>query len=464
MTLRSRSPVATFAAISGLGVLVGLLLHPIVRARTPAPSASIEMLERIHDLVREKYVEDVDSKTLYEGALRGMLAALDDYSEYYSAEDRPYLDEETTGEFGGLGFYVDREAPPITVEAVMPGHGADRAGLLAGDRIVVVDGVAVDARLDRAGVERIRGKVGTTVRLSVLRGGASDPLELVAERERIPKPSVIGARIADESAGIGYLRIASFQERTLAEFDDAVARLRADGASALVLDLRGNDGGLFDPARDIANRFVASGVLVSTVGRISQANQDYAAEEAKATLRDLPLAVLVDGASASASEVLAGALRDHGRAALVGQRTFGKGLIQSIFQLDDAGVTVKFTTAQYVTPGGQHLERPLRSEGENLPALGLEPDLQVSTTHEEDALLYRGFDDDEIRQVVPTWTPESVPFDDRALETAVAFLRGEPYLRVLDEAPPAAPTATAATQGAENGDDGTPSAGSEGGP
>lgn len=441
-----RMPIRTLpaAALFALALLLGAGLHPLVRAGSSRHETSLELVSRVLDTVRERYFEPVDETELLHAALRGMLASLDDYSEFYAPEDLARLNEQTTGEFGGIGVFISRDLPPMTIDAVMPGFPADRAGLLVGDRIIAVDGRPLEGHDPDYAIDLVRGPLDTIVRLRIVRPGEDEPLEQEVSRERIPKPSVVGARLVDPEAGIGYLRLATFQKSTVEDFDRAMEQLRRDGMESLVLDLRGNEGGLFDAARIIANRFISEGILVSTKGRAGGTSHDYLAAAREARDEGTPLVVLVDGGSASASEIVAGALQDHGRAILIGTKTYGKGLVQTILPLDDYGVSLKLTTSEYVTPGGQRLERPARAHGRRLPALGLEPDVIIPAG---DGIgdLYHHLYLEEVREVVgAAYHAGEDEVEDPQLDAAVRFLHGEPLERPLtlaaaphEDAPPA---------------------------
>ena len=333
----------------------------------------LALLESVVELTREEFVDDVEPAELIDDALRGMLSDLDDYSAYFGPEEIARLDRETYGEFRGIG--VVFAAPTSSGEILfpVPGGPASRAGMRVGDRIRTVDGTPLEELPQGLAAHIQTG--GEDLQLGVI---GLDDVErtLLLHPEPVLDPTVRHARLLDPERGVGYLAILSFTRRTPDEFDAAVATLRQRGMRALVVDLRSNLGGILDAAVELANRFVPEGVLVSTKTR--QGLEAMRADAGKAALAGLPLVLLIDGRSASASEVLAGAVQDHAVGALVGEPTYGKGTVQTLTRFGEGRAIVKLTTGVYLTPSGRRIERV---EGREL---GISPDVALDLSGDEE--------------------------------------------------------------------------------
>lgn len=331
-------------------------------AATRVPLDEIRRYVGVYNAVKEAYVDPIDDKKLMHSAIRGLLLDLDPHSAYLDRRDAAAFDEGTSGAYDGIGVEV-LQLPDGKVRVIAPidDTPADKAGVKAGDTIVAVDGKTLTpASSDGQGP--LRGAPGTTVRLTILREGVAKPLEIDVQRQTIRVASVRGRML---EPGYGYVRIAAFQVDTAADFQRVLARLQAEAGGrlrGLVLDLRSNPGGLLTSAVQIADDLLERGTIVSTRGRIPISDAEFAATPGD-RLDGAPVVVLVDAGSASASEVLAGALRDNGRARVVGSRTFGKGSVQTVLPLDN-GDSVKLTTARYYTPSGKSIQ-----------ARGIEPDV-----------------------------------------------------------------------------------------
>jgi carboxyl-terminal processing protease len=288
------------------------------------------------------------------GAVKGMMRTLDPHSDFMTPTEFADMRADTDGEFGGVGIEINDDGGVIVIVEPLAGAPAAKAGLLPGDRIIAIDGVPTKTRPGAETSSRLRGRPGTTVKLTVERKGWEGAREMTLQRELIHVKAV-EARLLEP--GIGYLKIKQFQERTDDEVVAALTRLKADSGGALtglVLDLRGNPGGLLDQAVKVSDLFLDGGVIVSTVGRNGKKLEEEYAREA-GTYLDFPMVALVNGGSASASEIVAGALQDHGRALLVGTQTFGKGSVQSVYELAD-GSGLKLTVARYFTPSGRSIQ------------------------------------------------------------------------------------------------------------
>ncbi|GIX34816.1 MAG: hypothetical protein KatS3mg126_0595 [Lysobacteraceae bacterium] len=344
--------------------------EPAAEADEPATAAAqgervaVEEIRRfvsVFRAVKQAYVEPVDDATLMRSAIRGLLAGLDPHSSYLDAAQARELEEAAEGAYDGLGLEVVQNADrSLTVVAPIDGTPAARAGLLPGDVIVRIDGVPIEADSVEAAVESMRGPPGTTIRLSVLREGRAEPLEFELTRETIRVASV---RARWLEPGLAYARIAAFQADTAGELRRQLEALAGERPVAgLVLDLRSNPGGLLAAAVETADLFLERGLIVRTRGRLPQARSEVEARPGD-LLHGAPVVILIDAGTASASEVLTGALRDHRRALVMGQTSFGKGSVQTVLPIDN-GDAIKLTTARYYTPNGTSIQ-----------ASGIEPDI-----------------------------------------------------------------------------------------
>jgi carboxyl-terminal processing protease len=380
-----------------------------------SPYKEMKTLARAIELVRQDYVDE--DKTEYEAlvynALRGMLAELDPHSDFMDPKDFVGMQEDTKSEFGGLGVVVGMKNDRLTIVAPMEGTPGFRAGLLPGDVILEINGQSAEKMSLRDAVEKLRGEPGTDVELAVAREKETKPLTYKLQREVIKVPSVRGACILDTGAGprIGYVRVTQFSEPTGKEFARAVADLEKQGMDALVLDVRFNPGGLLTAAVDVAGEFLPSGSLVAyTEGRSAAAERRYLAPGKGHKARSYPLAVLVNGSSASGAEIVAGALKDTGRALLVGEKTFGKGSVQSVISLPD-GSAVRLTTAKYFTPGKQ----PIHEKG-------VIPHIRATMSSDDEARLLALRRQDELPD--GSKKDEILEVEDIQLQRAVDALRG----------------------------------------
>lgn len=331
-------------------------------AATKVPLDEIRRYVGVYNAVKEAYVDPVDDRKLMHSAIRGLLLDLDPHSAYLDRRDAEAFDEGTSGAYDGIGVEV-LQLPDGSVKVIAPidGSPAAEAGIKAGDTIVAVDGKTLTPA-SAGGQGPLRGKPGSTVRLTVVREGAAKPLEIDVQRQTIRVASVRGRML---EPGYGYVRVAAFQVDTAADFQRVLTRLQGEAGGklrGLVLDLRSNPGGLLTSAVQIADDLLERGKIVSTRGRASISDAEFSATPGD-RLSGAPLVVLVDAGSASASEVVAGALHDNGRARVVGSRTFGKGSVQTLLPLDN-GDSIKLTTARYYTPSGKSIQ-----------ARGIEPDV-----------------------------------------------------------------------------------------
>lgn len=374
---RTRSWVPAFV-VSMLAVAAGGWFLQQGAAAQESASYRARLLQEVKDLVAERYVEPISESDLNRMAIDGMLRELDDpYSVFIGADETDDLELTTTGNYGGLGIRIQQVGDWVTVMGILPGTPAERQGMATGDRIFEVEGESARGWTADDAVERLRGPAGDSVRLSVLRPGVRQPIELTVVREEIHVEPVVAFMVEE---GIGFVRLETFSANARTELQGAIDGLRADGARGLVLDLRTNPGGLLDEGVAVSDLFLPRGAeIVETRSRIEDQNFTFRAPTDDA-FPGLPIVVLVDAFSASASEIVAGALQDHDRAAVVGDTTFGKGSVQTLYQLP-GGHHLKLTTAGWYTPSGRSINRPRDAEyrlvqraDDGLPAPAAAPD------------------------------------------------------------------------------------------
>ena len=363
MSIRSRSILLVL-----MGTLLGASLtigHTVLATRESDTALPLEQLRTFTDVftrIKANYVEDVSDEELVEHAIRGMLSGLDPHSAYLSPEQFNELRIGTSGEFGGLGIEVGMEDGFVKVVAPIDDTPAQRAGMQSGDLIIRLDDKPVKGMTLSDAVKLMRGKPGSTIQLTVVREGEDKPLSIEIERAVIKVNSVKNRMLEN---GFGYVRISQFQTKTAQDLNKALEKLskEADGQlNGLVLDLRNNPGGVLSAAVGVSDAFLNDGLIVYTDGREQDSKLQYTAADGD-LLDGAPVVVLVNGGSASASEIVAGALQDHRRGIIMGTSTFGKGSVQTIQDLPNGGA-VKLTTARYFTPSGRSIQ-----------AHGIDPDI-----------------------------------------------------------------------------------------
>jgi carboxyl-terminal processing protease len=363
--LRRDIGLISAGAILGASLIFGqMVFADNQNSRPDIPLEDLRAFSEIFGRIKNNYVEPVDDKELLQNAIRGMLSGLDPHSTYLDLEDFKQLREGTSGEFGGLGIEVTMEDGFVRVVSPIDDTPAAKAGLQAGDLIIRLGETPVKGMVLRDAVDIMRGKPGTDLELTIIREGADKPLKVSLTRAVIKVRSV---RSRTLEPGYGYVRISTFQQRTGESLNEAIETLKKDNdgtLNGLVLDLRNNPGGLLNAAVEVSDSFITKGMIVYTDGRIPDSKQEFSAKP-RDILKGAPLVVLVNGGSASASEIVAGALQDHHRAVILGTKTFGKGSVQTVMPLTDS-TAVKMTTARYFTPSGRSIQ-----------AEGIVPDITI---------------------------------------------------------------------------------------
>ena len=322
---------------------------------------NLDLFTKVLEAVRGDYVEKVDTQQLIYGAIRGMIATLDPHSAFLPPDVYEELKVDTEGKFGGVGIELTVKDNLLTVVSPIEGTPAFRAGIREGDRILKINGVSTRELTLTDAVRKMRGRKGEKITLTLSREGAKDSIEVTLVRDTIRIKSV---RWELPEPGYGYVRVTSFQEGTHQELGKALKNLaEKEPLKGLVLDLRNNPGGLLDEAILVADRFLKSGTIVSTASRDQEIDKREAQDDG--TEPDYPMVLLINGGSASASEIVAGALKDHHRAVVLGTTSFGKGSVQTVYELDK-GAALKLTVARYLTPSGHSIQ-----------AAGIQPDVVV---------------------------------------------------------------------------------------
>ncbi|MEO7073096.1 MAG: S41 family peptidase [Rhodanobacter sp.] len=330
----------------------------------PVDMDDIRNFSRVFEVVRQAYVEKVDNKTLMTAAITGMLSGLDPHSEYLDKEGLAQLAEDTTGQYSGLGIEVLQLDGGLRIVSPIDDTPASRAGIKAGDNIVKINGTLVDSRNVDSMFKQLRGQPGSKIALTIVHANSNKLINLNLVRENIAISSI---KVRELEPGYIYLRISQFQDDTADELTRKLAALIASNGPprGAVLDLRNNPGGLLTSAVAVSDDFLDSGVIVTTRGRLQDANMSFNAHPGD-QLKAAPMVVLTNNGTASAAEIVAGALKDNHRALIIGQRTFGKGVVQTVLPLD-AEHAVKLTTARYYTPSGTSIQ-----------AEGIKPDIALA--------------------------------------------------------------------------------------
>jgi len=328
----------------------------------PLPLEEIRRFTEVFDRIKKAYVEPVSDKQLLEDAVRGMLGGLDPHSTYLAPDEYSELQVQTSGQFGGVGIEISQEEGVIRVITPIDDTPAMKAGIKAGDLIIKIDGKIIQSIGIEAAISLMRGKPGSEIILSVVRGEDSKAFDVTLKRALI---NVTSIRSRFLEPGLGYIRISQFQHQTASDLNKVLKKMQQDvPLSGLVLDLRNNPGGVLRGAVDVTDAFIDNGVIVSTKGRLASSQMSFEATQAM-SVDGIPIVVLINGGSASASEIVAGALQDSKRAIVMGTSSFGKGSVQTVLQLSEERA-IKLTTARYFTPSGRSIQ-----------AKGIDPDIVV---------------------------------------------------------------------------------------
>ncbi|MBS2023067.1 MAG: S41 family peptidase [Deltaproteobacteria bacterium] len=410
--VRSR---ARLLAILALPALCLLCAAAAFATKDPAgPYKKLDVFSHVLSLIENNYVEPVDESRLIYGAIDGMVRTLDPHTNFMDPRSYAGLKVETDGEYGGVGLELANKGDDVIVISPLQDTPAARAGIMSGDRMIEVDGVSTHGLREPDVTRALNGPPGTRCVVKTLRDGWSEPKTFSMVRDVIRIVSV-DEKLFDKR--LGYVRIKSFQDRTDAYLKRSLEVLRAQGGGelkGLVLDLRQNPGGLLDQAVRVADRFMEGGVIVTTKGRGGR-HVEVERAHTKETEPDYPMVVLVDGGTASASEIVAGALQDSGRAAVLGTQTFGKGSVQTVIELED-GSGLKLTIARYYTPSGRSIQEK-----------GITPDLVVKGLSEDESMRekslpghFKGEDDKADKK------PEGAPDKDKPAAVASATQPGDP--------------------------------------
>ncbi|MBI4041820.1 MAG: S41 family peptidase [Deltaproteobacteria bacterium] len=398
------SVVVLLLGAFGFGIVFRTFFDSSVEATKTPPShyEKIGILLKVLNYVENNYVEEVKVDDLMYGAIKGMLSTLDPHTNFLPPDLFREMKVDTSGEFGGLGIEITIRDDVLTIITPLEGTPADRAGLKANDRIIKIEGDYTDKMTIMEAVSKMRGKKGTPITITIIRKGLEEPKGYRIVRDTI-KIQAIKKELLE--AVYGYIRILTFQEKTSRDLRQALVDLTKEakkiqtqqkmpevGLKGLILDVRNNPGGLLDEAVKVADLFLDKGEIVSTVGR-NKTNKDIEYAHKSGTWEYLPMVVLVNGASASASEIVAGALQDHKRALVVGTKTFGKGSVQQVIELDDKS-GLKLTVAKYYTPSGRSIQEQ-----------GLEPHLMIE---QRDPKILKE-EDEKLKGNKPKWREADLP-------------------------------------------------------
>lgn len=406
------------------------------------------------NIISADYVDDVEQRKLFEGAMDGMVGQLDPYSGYSPPEEYQQFNEQMDQEFVGIGVFVelDPKSKRLTIMSPLVGSPAFKAGIKSGDVIMAIDGVDTTGMTLKDSTAHIKGKAGTAVKLSIQHIGEAAPVDILVERAEIPIESVYGdVRDKDgkwvfhllERPNIGYIRVHNFGERTATEMQAALDSFGepGQGVEALILDMRGNAGGLLTSAIDICDFFLDEGIIVSTKGRNNETRSVAEATRGVKLSPDIPMVVLVDKFSASASEIVAACLQDNQRAVVAGQRSWGKGTVQNIIKLEGGKSALRLTVARYSRPSGKNIHKTADAKDTDDWGVSPNPGLEVPLTSEEfetwvkarrqrDIMTYTGQARSTLEQPETTIKPDEKP-DEKAEE------KKEPDTAVGPPTPPA---------------------------
>ena len=411
--------VRSAALAAGLSLAAGTATGDETQA---LPVDQLRAFGEIFDLVKEQYIHPVSDRELLEDAIRGMVGGLDPHSAYLNAEEHRELQEGTSGEFGGLGIEITAEDGLIRIITPLDDSPASEAGLLPGDLVTRVDGESVRDLSATEAAKRIRGQPGTPVSLTILREGEEGSLEFTIVRDIVEIASVKSELL---EPGFARIRISRFQNQTGARLLEAIRRVEEVNGGPLsgaVLDLRNNPGGILSGAVSVADAFLDDGLIVYTEGRDPDSREEYYAKPSD-FLSGVPIVALVNGGSASAAEIVAGALQDRRRAVIAGTRTFGKGSVQTIVTLDD-GSALKLTTSRYYTPSGHSIQARGITPDIELPPLRIEAAESGASILEGNLPGHLESDDGAVADTTAGAAAESLAVEDFTLFQAINLLKG----------------------------------------
>ncbi len=408
-------------------VLAALIVRPLSAANTDRTYEQLKLLVDVLSLISNNYVDEPETQKLIYGAATGMVRTLDPYSQFLDPDTHLEMKTETDGQFGGVGLRLTIKDDWLSVQTPMPGSPAYRLGVIPNDHILEIDGVSTKDMSMSDALRSLRGAPGTKVKLKLERkdDAAWKTVSLEITRELVKIESTLSLKLND---GIGYLRIAEFSAKTADDVVNSLKKLKKEGATSLILDLRNDPGGLLSAAVEVSSLFLGEGKLVVyTQGRKPDSRQEFNAG-VKAAYPGLPLIVLINGGSASGSEIVAGALQDHKRAVIVGEQSFGKASVQSLIPLPD-GSGLRLTVARYYTPAGRSIHRDEKNK-----TGGIMPDIVVPITPEAEAKLYAQWEliyakDKNPRSAVK---PEEMVRDE-ALDRAMELLKARNALGSLNK-------------------------------
>jgi carboxyl-terminal processing protease len=430
-----RFPLAVAGAGMGFGLAVMLMHLAYADPGTPPPTSQLDRFGQAFAIVRADYVDQKDDKDLIEGAIGGMLDRLDAHSSYFDPKTYADMQVRSVGEYGGIGVVIQQDKGSVKAVAIVDGAPASKGGVKVNDVILSIDGVAITGlKLDDV-QSKMRGPSGTKLTLSIMRAGVHDPFDIKLVRAQVPVEPVTSKREGD----VGYIKIPAFNDHTAPGIEAAVASLKKQigpGIKGYILDLRDDGGGVLDQAIAVADDFLESGEIMSMRGRAPEDTERFDAHPGDIA-NGKPIIILTNGGSASASEIVAGALQDHKRARTLGTQSFGKGSVQTIIPLNNgADGALHMTTARYYTPSGRSIQ-----------TLGITPDIPVSQSPSDDD----AFAELEEREVLlphhleaegapasmvpqtPVAPPAGKKFDDFQLSYAVSLLSGNPVVADVEK-------------------------------
>jgi carboxyl-terminal processing protease len=433
--MKNRIPLAVAGAGMGFGMAVMLMHFAYADTGTPAPTSQLDRFGQAFAAVRANYVDQKDDKDLIEGAIGGMLDRLDAHSSYFDPKTYADMQVRSIGEYGGIGVVIQSDKGSVKAVAIVDGAPASKAGLKSNDIILSIDGTAITGlKLDDV-QSKMRGPSGTKLTLSILRAGVHDPFDVKLVRAQVPVEPVTSRREGE----VGYIKIPAFNDHTAPGIEAAVASLKKQigpGIKGYILDLRDDGGGVLDQAIAVSDDFLDSGEIMSMRGRAPEDTERFDAHPGDIA-DGKPIIILTNGGSASASEIVAGALQDHKRARTLGTQSFGKGSVQTIIPLNNgADGALHMTTARYYTPSGRSIQ-----------TLGITPDIPVSQSpsdddafaelEEREVLLPHHLEAEGAPAMTAPQTPVAPPagkkFDDFQLSYAVSLLSGNPLVADVEK-------------------------------